>query len=218
MPEMMVKLMHPNGFSRLSMPDDMLVAEVIQELIRELSLPIADHDGRQLCYQLGCKDLGRELLYDDTLANAKVPGDSSLILTATALAGGDGYVKAGRISIRSDSGLVLENIPDVEIESLMSNEVALRMTLHLYKKALWEVEQYKQEVTESRSKTWHLKERLKEKSVATVLLVLGQTAIGFGINVITGSVKQKEGWVILILGLAVSLVGLFISRPWSKEK
>ena len=54
-----------------------------------------------------------------------------------------------------------------------------------------------------------LLDRLKEKNIATVLLILGQIQIGFGINLVTN--RSAGGWFVFLSGLAVNIGALYFS-------
>jgi len=54
-----------------------------------------------------------------------------------------------------------------------------------------------------------MNDRLKEKSLATVLLLLGQIQIGFGTNLVTNS--STGGWFVFFSDLAMNLRALFFT-------
>ena len=57
------------------------------EMISLLGLPTVGPDGRPMGYRLDSKALGRELQENETLADAGVPDDDRLVLTADITAG-----------------------------------------------------------------------------------------------------------------------------------
>ena len=88
MAEITVTLVLPSGGTRTAeVPDDVEVKELIPELTTSLELPTTGPDGRPMGYRLDSKALGRELQEDETLAEAGVPEDDRLILTADITAG-----------------------------------------------------------------------------------------------------------------------------------
>lgn len=97
MADLPVTLVLPSGGTRSAeVPDDVPVKELIPELSTSLELPTTGPDGRPISYRLDSKALGRELQEDETLAEAAVPQDDRLILTADITAGvnpGSGYGK-----------------------------------------------------------------------------------------------------------------------------
>jgi hypothetical protein len=61
--------------------------ELLGELVSLLELPTTGPDGRPMSYRLDSKALGRELQEDETLAEAEVPEDDRLMITADVTAG-----------------------------------------------------------------------------------------------------------------------------------
>lgn len=94
MADLPVTLVLPSGGTRSAeVPDDVPVKELIPELSTSLELPTTGPDGRPISYRLDSKALGRELQEDETLAEAAVPQDDRLILTADITAG---FMGSGR--------------------------------------------------------------------------------------------------------------------------
>ena len=88
MADIPVTLVLPSGGTRTAeVPEDVPVKELIPELATSLELPTTGPDGRPISYRLDSKALGRELQEDETLAEAGVPEDDRLILTADITAG-----------------------------------------------------------------------------------------------------------------------------------
>jgi hypothetical protein len=88
MADIPVTLVLPSGGTRSAeVPEDVPVKELIPELATTLELPTTGPDGRPISYRLDSKALGRELQEDETLAEAGVPEDDRLILTADITAG-----------------------------------------------------------------------------------------------------------------------------------
>ncbi|MCJ7824875.1 MAG: EsaB/YukD family protein [Anaerolineales bacterium] len=88
MADIPVTLVLPSGGTRSAeVPEDVPVKELIPELATSLELPTTGPDGRPISYRLDSKALGRELQEDETLAEAGVPEDDRLILTADITAG-----------------------------------------------------------------------------------------------------------------------------------
>ena len=88
MSDLPVTVVLPSGGSRTAeLPDDVVVKELIPELTTSLELPITGPDGRPMSYRLDSKALGRELKEDESLAQAGVPKDDRLMMTADVTAG-----------------------------------------------------------------------------------------------------------------------------------
>jgi hypothetical protein len=88
MSEINVTLVLPSGGSRVAeVPSDVPVKELIPELATSLELPTTGPDGRPINYRLDSKALGRELQETETLAEAKIPQDDRLMVTADITAG-----------------------------------------------------------------------------------------------------------------------------------
>jgi len=88
MSDLQVTIVLPNGGARgAEIPDDIPVRDLLPELISLLQLPTIGPDGRPMGYRLDSKALGRELGEDETLAQANIPQDDRLILTADITAG-----------------------------------------------------------------------------------------------------------------------------------
>ena len=83
-----VTLVLPSGGTRSAeVPDDVPVKELVPELATTLELPTIGPDGRPVSYRLDSKALGRELQENETLAEAAVPDDDRLMITADITAG-----------------------------------------------------------------------------------------------------------------------------------
>ncbi len=88
MADIPVTLVLPSGGTRnAEVPDDVAVRELIPELTTSLELPTTGPDGRPMNYRLDSKALGRELQEEETLAEAGIPEDDRLIITAVVTAG-----------------------------------------------------------------------------------------------------------------------------------
>ena len=87
--DLTVTVVLPIGGARTAeVPDDIAVRDLLAELTSLLKLPTLGPDGRPMTYRIDSKALGRELREDETLAQAGVPPDDRLILTADITAGG----------------------------------------------------------------------------------------------------------------------------------
>jgi WXG100 protein secretion system (Wss), protein YukD len=88
MSDLAVTVVLPSGGSRTAeIPDDVAVKELLPELTTSLELPVTGPDGRPMSYRLDSKALGRELKEDETLAQAGIPKDDRLMMTADVTAG-----------------------------------------------------------------------------------------------------------------------------------
>jgi hypothetical protein len=88
MTDLAVTIVLPNGGARTAeMPDEVSVRDLLAELTSLLKLPTLGPDGRAMGYRIDSKALGRELREDETLAQAGVPANDRLILTADITAG-----------------------------------------------------------------------------------------------------------------------------------
>jgi hypothetical protein len=88
MSDLSVTVVLPSGGSRTAdLPDDVIVKELLPELTTSLELPVTGPDGRPMSFRLDSKALGRELKEDETLAQAGVPRDDRLMMTADVTAG-----------------------------------------------------------------------------------------------------------------------------------
>jgi hypothetical protein len=88
MSDIAITVVLPSGGSRTAeIPDDVVVKDLIPELTTSLELPVTGPDGRPMSYRLDSKALGRELKEDETLAQAGVPKDDRLMMTADVTAG-----------------------------------------------------------------------------------------------------------------------------------
>jgi hypothetical protein len=88
MADIPVTLVLPAGGTRTAeVPDDVPVQELLPELVSLLELPTTGPDGRPMSYRIDSKALGRELQEEETLADAEVPEDDRLMLTADVTAG-----------------------------------------------------------------------------------------------------------------------------------
>jgi hypothetical protein len=88
MADIAVTLVLPAGGARAAeVPDDVTIRELLPELVSALELPTTGPDGRPMSYRLDSKALGRELQEEETLAEAEIPAEDRLIITADITAG-----------------------------------------------------------------------------------------------------------------------------------
>lgn len=88
MSDLNVTLVLPAGGARTAdVPDDVPVRELLPELISVLELPTTGPDGRPMGYRMDSKALGRELRESETLAQAGVPQNDRLMISADITAG-----------------------------------------------------------------------------------------------------------------------------------
>ena len=88
MSDLPVTLVLPSGGTRTAdVPNDVAVKELLPELTTSLELPVTGPDGRPVSYRLDSKALGRELKEDETLAQAGIPENDRLMMTADVTAG-----------------------------------------------------------------------------------------------------------------------------------
>lgn len=208
MPKVRLRVLHASGCADVDAPNDIEIKDLIRELITELSLPIvAAHDGQPLEYRLDSTDLGRRLSENESIAGAGITVKDTLTLTVGVLAGSSLFTQKSRISISESSiGLRLDGLEGVDIRTLLSNEAALTMTLHSYRTTLVQLANASQELKITRKENEQLLERLREKNIATLLLVLGQIQTGFGVNLVTSN--STGGWLVFGAGLVWTAAAL----------
>lgn len=100
----------PSGGARTAeVPTDVLVRDLMTELISMLKLPTIGPDGRPMAYRMDSKALGRELKEDETLAEAGIPDNDRLMLTADITAGSMSVADTPRMRrLRGDYELMRE--------------------------------------------------------------------------------------------------------------
>lgn len=110
MPDLNVTFVLPSGGARTAeVPDDVPVRDLMTELISMLKLPTIGPDGRPMAYRMDSKALGRELKEDETLADAGIPDNDRLMLTADITAGGMSVADTPRMRrLRGDYELMVE--------------------------------------------------------------------------------------------------------------
>jgi hypothetical protein len=210
MPDIKFELVHLSNIYEKKVPASRSISDFMNELETELKLPLSNSSEKPLHYQLSSKALGRLLLERETFASAGIPvGDRLTLICGVKDDEADQKESSRRISIKSSIGLTLDNLTEVEIGNLLSNEPALMMTLHSYKESLSQIDQYKEELMHSKEQIELLRDQLKERNIATVLFILGQIQIGFGTNLITNN--SNGGWFVFILGLALNIGALYFS-------
>ncbi|MGB8253259.1 MAG: ubiquitin-conjugating enzyme E2 [Anaerolineaceae bacterium] len=98
MSELTLTIILPSGGARVAeIPDDVPVRDLMAELTSMLKLPTVGPDGRPMGYRLDSKALGREMGESETLAEAGVPQNDRLMLTADITAGAMGLDQNPRI-------------------------------------------------------------------------------------------------------------------------
>src|SRR5512134_926010 len=88
MSDLNITFILPSGGARTAeVPDDVPVHDLMTELTSMLKLPTVGPDGRPMSYRMDSKALGRELKEEETLADASIPDNDRLMLTADITAG-----------------------------------------------------------------------------------------------------------------------------------
>ncbi|MCC6299692.1 MAG: hypothetical protein IT314_10365 [Anaerolineales bacterium] len=110
MSDLNVTLVMPGGGVRSAeAPGDVKIQDLIPELVAVLSLPTTGPDGRPMTYRADSKALGRELKEAETLAEAGVPENDRLMLTADITAGSMAVAGTPRMRrLRGDYELMME--------------------------------------------------------------------------------------------------------------
>jgi ubiquitin-protein ligase len=110
MTDLNVTFVLPSGGARTAeVPTDVQVRDLMTELISMLQLPTIGPDGRPMAYRMDSKALGRELKEDETLANAGIPDNDRLMLTADITAGSMSVADTPRMRrLRGDYELMRE--------------------------------------------------------------------------------------------------------------
>jgi len=110
MAELSVTIILPHGSARSAeVPDDVSVRDLVTELTTLLKLPTIGPDGRPMGYRMDSKALGKELDEEKTLAEAGVPEDDRLMLTADITAGAMSIEQSPRVRrLRADHKLMGE--------------------------------------------------------------------------------------------------------------
>jgi len=110
MPDLNVTFVLPSGGARTAeVPDDVSVRDLMTELVSVLKLPTIGPDGRPMAYRMDSKALGRELKENETLAEASIPDNDLLMLTADITAGAMSVAETPRMRrLRGDYELMRE--------------------------------------------------------------------------------------------------------------
>ncbi len=111
MPDLNITFILPSGGARTAeVPDDVPVKDLLTELTSMLQLPTVGPDGRPMAYRMDSKALGRELKDVETLAEASIPDNDRLMLTADITAGaGNSVAETPRMRrLRGDYELMRE--------------------------------------------------------------------------------------------------------------
>lgn len=110
MPDLPITIVLPNGSARQAdIPDDIAIRDIMPELVSLLNLPTVGPDGRPMGYRLDSKALGRELGEEETMADAGVPSEDRLILTADITAGASLVNQSPRMRrLKADHDLMQE--------------------------------------------------------------------------------------------------------------
>ena len=110
MSDLNITFVLPSGGARTAeVPDDVQVRDLMTELISMLKLPTIGPDGRPMAYRMDSKALGRELKENETLAEASIPDNDRLMLTADITAGAMSVADTPRMRrLRGDYELMME--------------------------------------------------------------------------------------------------------------
>src|SRR3972149_3659072 len=110
MTDLNVTFVMPSGGARTAeVPDDLKVRDLMVELISMLKLPTIGPDNRPMAYRMDSKALGRELKEGESLAEAGIPDNDRLMLTADITAGPMSVANTPRMRrLRGDYELMVE--------------------------------------------------------------------------------------------------------------
>ena len=110
MTDLNVTFVMPSGGARTAeVPDDLKVRDLMVELISMLKLPTIGPDNRPMAYRMDSKALGRELKEGESLAEAGIPDNDRLMLTADITAGTMSVANTPRMRrLRGDYELMVE--------------------------------------------------------------------------------------------------------------
>lgn len=125
MPDLNVTFVLPSGGARTAeVPDDVQVRDLMTELVAMLKLPTIGPDGRPMSYRMDSKALGRELKENETLAQASIPENDRLMLTADITAGAMSAAETPRMRrLRGDYDLMVELASRSDLISFKSTSI-----------------------------------------------------------------------------------------------
>jgi len=117
MADIPVTIILPHGSARnAEVPSDVLIRDLVTELVSLLKLPTIGPDGRPMGYRLDSKALGRELREDETLAQASIPENDRLMLTADITAGAVSIIESPRMRrLRADQQRMQELVAQSDL-------------------------------------------------------------------------------------------------------
>lgn len=184
------------------------VDELLMQMIDTYVLPAHFDDNEPIVYAAYSRTLGRNLENTETLDYAGVPNwDTLEILTKR---GADS--SETKVSLRF-CGLSLDELPEVKLDAIISNEPALLAIFHTYKEKISELTNELQKLTREKRTLDYLSKKLNDANISaklsTVLLILGQILVSFGTNLVTN--KSSGGWLLFTAGVAVDLAGLYFA-------
>ena len=125
MADIEVTIVLPNGGARKAeVPDDVLIRDLLSEFTSLLELPTVGPDGRPMGYRLDSKALGRELLESENLADAGIPDEDRLILTADITAGAVKIGESPRMRrLKADHKLMKELVAQSDLISFKATSL-----------------------------------------------------------------------------------------------
>jgi len=109
-------------------------------------------------------------------------------------------------------GLSTDELANLSVEELTGNKTAITMLMHYYRTLLDDNTSLRNDLNTAQTYVSAYQTKKELASQGTLLLLASNVCIGFGVNLITGTSPSYPGWVLVIVGAMLAVIGTKLTR------
>src|SRR3982751_6586700 len=99
------------------------------------------------------------------------------------------------------------NFSELGIKEIVGNEAAITMVMHYYKQLVDENKTLKNDINTYKTYASAFEKKESNSATSSILLLLSNICIGFGVNLLTQTNPLQAGWFLLVVGIVMTLAG-----------
>jgi len=100
---------------------------------------------------------------------------------------------------------------ELGIKEIVGNEAAITMIMHYYKQLVDDNKTLKNDVNTYKTYAEAFGKKESNSATSSILLLLSNICIGFGVNLLTQTNPLPAGWFLLIVGIIMTLAGFYFT-------
>ena len=103
------------------------------------------------------------------------------------------------------------NFSEIGIKEIVGNEAAITMVMHYYKQLVDENKTLKNDINTYKTYASAFEKKESNSATSSILLLLSNICIGFGVNLLTQTNPLPTGWFLLVVGIIMTFAGFYFT-------